>query len=66
MMRLAEPAREDSVESDVWVEMGSLDADLPDLVKQLLDPVFVLFDFSEFEDLRYQEVVGAFQEGGVT
>lgn len=58
-------SNEDSVSSSVEASIAELQTDLVNLVRELLEPVFVLFDFFELSDTVWSEIVDAFVEGRV-
>lgn len=57
------------VENDIQVEVSTslqeIEANLVELVKQLLKPVFILFDFFELSDSVYEDLVNKFVSGKV-
>jgi hypothetical protein len=59
------PAVEDEVEIEVNTSLQEIESNLVSLVKQLVAPVFVLFDFFEIGDAIYEEIVNAFVAGRV-
>ena len=54
-----------SAVSEVSFELDSLDARLVDLVVELLQPVFTLFDFTDVPREVYDDIVNGFVEGEV-
>jgi len=66
LFREAGPSGEDEVETQIRCTLGQLETELVDLVKQLLAPVFVLFDFFELSDDIYEEIVNGFVAGRVS
>ncbi len=57
---------EDEAEFEVHSSISGLESNLVDLVKQITSPLFVLFDFTEFNDSIYQDIVDKFVAGRVT
>ncbi len=66
LLREAGPSVEDEAETQIRCTLGQLETELVDLVKQLVAPVFVLFDFFELSDDIYEEIVSGFVEGRVS
>jgi hypothetical protein len=60
------PVREDEFESSVTTPLSSIEATVSRLVKEILEPVFMLFDFFEVDESIYDQIVDAFQKGQVT
>lgn len=60
------PAEEDEIETEIHSTLEGLQTNLVGLVKELLAPLFVVFDFFELSDAIYDEIVNAFVEGRVT
>jgi cellulose biosynthesis protein BcsQ len=67
-VRPAEPTRmlaarktlEDEVATSVNVTIARIHSDIVGVVKQLLEPLFVLFDFLRFDDGIYKQIVETF------
>ena len=66
LFREAGPSTEDEAETHIRCTLGQLETDLVDLVKQLVAPVFVLFDFFVLPDDTYEEIVNGFVAGRVS
>jgi|GEM_PF-1010062 len=58
-------AKEDEIEVEVKTSLQDIESNLVLLVKELVAPVFVLFDFFELEDSIYEEIVNSFVDGRV-
>jgi hypothetical protein len=59
-------SQEDEVHASVLFQHPIADQTVVALTKSLLDPLFVLFDFYEPDDVLYDEVVTAFMNGRAT
>jgi hypothetical protein len=59
-------SQEDEADAQVSFEHAVTDQQLVRLTKDLLDPLFVLFDFFKPDDVLYDEVVAAFVKGRAT
>jgi hypothetical protein len=59
------PATTNEIETSVVTPIFSIEDSLAHLVKELLTPVFMLFDFFEISQDRYDEIVNAFQDGRI-
>lgn len=59
------PAEEDEIESEVNSTLDGLQANLVGLVKDIVSPLFVVFDFLQVEDTTYETIVNAYVEGRV-
>ena len=57
---------ENSVESEIALSLGDIEAGLVTAVKQLVSPLFVLFDFFELADPAYEDIVNRFVKGEVS
>ncbi len=66
LFREAGPSAEDEAETQIHCTLGQLETELVDLVKQLVAPVFVLFDFFELSDDIYEEIVNGYVAGRVS
>ena len=51
---------EDQVSAQVDLTLSRITADLASVVKELLAPLFAMFDFAEFSDSVYNQVVDGF------
>lgn len=56
---------EDELETTISTSLQQIEANLVDLVKELLSPVFILFDFFELSDSVYKDIVNKFVLGKV-
>jgi hypothetical protein len=56
-------AAEDESMTEMSVALGAIDGHLVELVKQVCAPLFMLFNYTEFEDRLYEEIVNAFVKG---
>ena len=56
---------ENEVVSKVTFELGTVEAELVELTKAALNPLFALYDYFEPADTLYDEIVSAFREGRV-
>ena len=76
VMRAANPARdsgllgrystsEDDAESAISVPLSEIRSTLVDRVRELAEPLFLLFDFFQPPDAVYDDIVGNFVEGRV-
>ena len=63
MLHDRQPSAEDATESKVRSSLQAIESDLVSLVKQLLDPLFVLFDFFQLSDSVYEDIVNNFVQG---
>jgi MinD-like ATPase involved in chromosome partitioning or flagellar assembly len=64
------PSRKNLYEDEVNIapivfRLGSVEAELQELVKALCAPLFVVFDFAEFPDDYYRQIVAYFLKGRV-
>jgi len=57
------PASEDHSQCEISTVLGNMKAARVEDVKNLLSPMFMLFDFRQFEDSIYEEIVGNFERG---
>ena len=44
----------------VTFRLGTLETEIVTLVKQLCEPLFILFDFASFQDVIYQIILAKF------
>lgn len=56
---------EDEVEADIVATLSDLELNLTDYVKQIVQPLFVVFDFFEISDQILGEIVDSFVSGPV-
>lgn len=54
---------EDEVESSISTSLSGLESNLVELVKQLITPLFTLFNFFELDDDTYKEIINAYVQG---
>ena len=77
VMRVANPARDSGVfgtvtaveneaENSIIVPLSEIRATIVDRVKELADPLFVLFDYFQPSDSVYDEIISNFVEGKVS
>lgn len=59
------PAEEDEVETEVHSTLEGLQTNLVGLVKEIVAPLFVIFDFFQVNDAIYEEIVNAYVDGRV-
>ena len=64
-LRPGAPSAEDEIEVEVRTSLQGIEVNLVHLVKELVAPLFVLFDFFERSDSVYEEIVDAFVKGKV-
>lgn len=64
-LELKQPTTEDEVYGEITVPLAKLESNLPELVKELTSPLFMLFDFFEVPDQVYADIVNKFVEGTV-
>lgn len=57
---------EDEIAADITFRLSEISENPVSLVKSLLDPLFVLFDFFQLSDEVYAEIVNKFVNGEVT
>jgi hypothetical protein len=48
------------------MQVGSIQSSMAETVKQVLAPMFMLFDFQQFEDRIYEDIVTRFTNGEVS
>ena len=63
MLHDRQPSAVEATESEVRSSLQAIESDLVSLVKQLLDPLFVLFDFFQVSDSVYEDIVNNFVQG---
>ncbi len=54
---------EDEVESSISTSLSGLETNLVELVKQLIVPLFTLFNFFKLEDAIYEEIINTYVQG---
>jgi len=57
---------EEEVQGEVQSVLGTMKQTRVVDVKQILAPLFLLFDFQQFNDSVYEEIVRNFEQGRVT
>ena len=59
-------SKENQSQSSITVVLGEIRNGLVENVKRILSPLFLLFDFEEFSDPIYQDIVRRFEKGEVS
>lgn len=62
----ARVSTEDEVEHISEIALGDIEVNLANLVKEFARPLFMVFEFQEFSDSTYDQIVNAYLEGNVT
>jgi hypothetical protein len=65
MMHERVPCAENEIESEISTRLSGIESELVGLVKELVAPLFTLFDFFELSDQIMEEIVNAYVEGRV-
>lgn len=65
MMRDRAPCVEDEIDSEISSSLSGLEGELVKCVKELVTPLFTLFDYFELSDQILGEIVNAYVEGRV-
>jgi len=65
MMDERVPCVENEIETEVATQLSGIESELVILVKELVTPLFTLFDFFELSDQILEEIVNAYVEGRV-
>ena len=60
-----DPAHENESAAQITVRLEQLESELVSLVKEILAPLFALFDFFELNEKVYEDIVNRFVEGRV-
>jgi len=60
------PTQANDVKTDIVVEVGSILETIVDDVRRLTAPLFMLFDFKEFNEAVYRDIVDRFVRGEST
>jgi len=60
------PAQANLIESEVHITVGEIEVRLVELVKELVAPLFLMFDFFELNDGLYEQIVNDFVNGKCT
>jgi hypothetical protein len=56
----------DESQSEIVLQVGMIEEQLVEHVEKLLSPMFILFDFQEFHEAVYTDIVRRFERGEVT
>jgi len=59
------PTTESDVQTVISASLSDLEVNLVDYVKQIVQPLFVVFDFTEASDVALREIVESFADGRV-
>jgi hypothetical protein len=59
------PSAEDAVSTQVTTTLDALRENMPEVVKELTRPLFVLFDYYKLEDDNYRGIVENYQNGRI-
>lgn len=65
-LRVRASAEEDEVGTEIQGTLDEIEAALVSKVKEIVAPLFMLFDFFELTDPVYEEIVGRFLKGDVS
>lgn len=65
MMHVRAPCVENEIETEVATQLSKIESELVILVKELVTPLFTLFDYFELSDQILEEIVNAYVEGRV-
>jgi hypothetical protein len=63
---LAHVSQTGESEVERMMQVGSIRSSMAETVKQVLAPMFMLFDFQQFDDLIYEDIVTRFMNGEVS
>lgn len=66
MLGMARATSEDTSEAEIVVTVGKIHETLVNDVQRIVEPLFLLFDFQQFEDKIYEDIVRRFEKGEVT
>ena len=58
--------REEESQAEIAIALGSIRTELVDSVRKITEPLFMLFDFREFSEEVYRNIVQRFEAGEVT
>ena len=58
--------REEESQAEIVLEIGRIQPELVDSVRKVTEPLFMLFDFREFSEEVYSDIVRRFEAGEVT
>ena len=59
-------SNENESSAEIVVTIGDIRSTLVELVQQLLEPMFMLFQFQQFQNEVYTDIVGRFEKGNVS
>jgi hypothetical protein len=65
-LSLSRKAHADESQTEIVEEIGQLRPRIVDDVRKFTEPLFMLFDFMQFDDKVYEEIVGEFVKGRAT
>jgi len=65
MMIERTPCSENEVETEISTTLGGIEGNLVELVKEIVSPLFTLFDYFELSGQILEEIVNAYVEGRV-
>ena len=65
-LSLARKAQADESQTEIVEDIGQLRACIVDDVRKVTEPLFMLFDFMQFDDKVYEEIVREFIKGRAT
>lgn len=66
MLGISRATSEDASETELVLTLGKIREDLVKEVQKVAEPLFLLFDFQQFEDKVYDDIVRRFEQGEVT
>ena len=66
MLHSPGPASEEEIESTITIDLSTLDESLSQHVQNLLNPVFMIFDFFQLGQEMYDQIVTDFKQGRST
>ena len=58
--------QEDESQAEIVTALGRMRRELVDNVRKITEPLFMLFDFKEFSEKVYSDIVRRFEAGEVT
>jgi hypothetical protein len=58
--------REDKSETEIVTTLARMRSEAVENVRKVTEPLFMLFDFTEFSEDVYRDIVRRFEEGRVT
>lgn len=65
LMRPSGTCQEDAVETQISSTLGQLGSELVNLVKSLVAPIFVMFDFYELPNEAYERIINGYVQGRI-